>query len=166
VRIAVVDASPLINLDHLGLLIRLPAFFDIIYVPREIHTEVCRKSRFRYRLGKLYREGRFVKCVAANESNLQLLLDDPDMDRGEAEALTQAQEQEARFFIGDDAPARRIAERMSFTPVGTARLIFRLHLEGYAENPWKLIRRLRRDLKFRISDSLVLEAQDRAPEPI
>jgi hypothetical protein len=56
-RIAVVDSSPLINLVHLELADTLHLYFDTIYVPRMVHGEVNRKSRFRYRLNRCTPKG-------------------------------------------------------------------------------------------------------------
>jgi predicted nucleic acid-binding protein len=96
-RIAVVDASPLINLTHLNLARDLALFFDRVYVPRAVQEEVNRKGRFRYRLNKLYKTGFFVRCLTADRFNVQLLR--AELDKGESEALIQAQEKQAPYFI-------------------------------------------------------------------
>ena len=103
-RIAVIDSSPLINLTHLGLARDLAWYFDLVYVPRSVQLELNRKGKFRYRLNKLYKTGIFVRCVAADATNVQLLR--AELDAGEAEALIQGQEKQAHFFIGDDKRAR------------------------------------------------------------
>jgi predicted nucleic acid-binding protein len=163
-RIAVADSSALISLTHLNLTRELSLFFDRVYVPRSVQRELARKGRFRYRLNKLYRTGFLAPCKAADAWNVQLLRD--ELDAGEAEALIQGQEKEARFFIGDEKRAREIAERMGRKPVGTLRLLARLNLEGRAPELWSLVRVLRRDLNFRVSDDIVQQAIDIAAEPI
>ena len=163
-RIAVVDTSPLINLTHLDLALDLALFFDRIYVPRAVQKELNRKGRFRYRLNKLYSAGFFTRCMAADTFNVQLL--QAELDRGEAEALIQAQEKQALYFIGDERRARVIAARMGRTAVGTLRLLARLNLEGRAPELPGLVRKLRRDLDFRASDEIVQQALDLAAEPI
>lgn len=45
-RIAVIDASPLINLTHLNLATDLSLFFDRVYVPRAVQKEVNEKGDF------------------------------------------------------------------------------------------------------------------------
>ena len=161
---AVIDSSPLIGLTHLDLALNLSLFFHPVYVPRSVQREVNRRSRFRYRLRKLYQTGLFVPCRAADRINVDLLRQ--DLGEGEAEALVQAQEKQARFFIGDDQRARQLSGNMGLVPVGTARLLARLHLEGYAEETGVLVRKLRRDLRFRIADSVLDEAVARAGEPL
>jgi predicted nucleic acid-binding protein len=163
-RIAVVDTSPLINLTHLDLAGDLPLFFDRVYVPRAVQKEINKKGRFRYRLNKLYRTGFFTRCTTADAFNVQLL--QVELDKGEAEALVQAQERQALYFIGDEKRARTIAERMGRRPIGTLRLLARLALEGRAAELPNLVQVLRRDLGFRASDEIVKQAVDLATEPI
>ena len=163
-RIAVIDSSPLINLTHLDLARDLALFFDRVYVPRAVQEEPNKKGRFRYRLNRLYRAGFFTRCMTADIFNVQLLR--AELDRGEAEALIQAQEKQALYFIGDERRARKIAARMGRKAVGTLRLLARLNLEGRAPEISGLVRILRRDLDFRVSDEIVQQAIDLAAEPI
>ena len=90
----------------------------------------------------------------------------PPLDRGEAEGLVQAQENEVGFFITDDLDARKISEKRGLTPIGTARLLARFHLEGHAEDVNLLVQKLRADLHSRISNAVVEEAQAIAHLPI
>jgi predicted nucleic acid-binding protein len=163
-RIAVVDTSPLINLTHLDLARDLALFFDRVYVPRAVQEELNKKGRFRYRLNKLYRAGFFTRCVTADTFNVQLL--QVELHKGEAEALIQAQEKQALYFIGDERRARMIAARMGRKTVGTLRLLARLNIEGRAPELPGLVRVLRRDLDFRASEEIVQRAIDLAAEPI
>jgi predicted nucleic acid-binding protein len=94
---------------------------------------------------------------------VQLL--EAELHKGEAEALIQAQETQATYFIGDDRRARRIAARMGRKAVGTLRLLARLGIEGRAPELPGLVRVLR-DLDFRVSDEIVQRAIDLAREPI
>jgi predicted nucleic acid-binding protein len=156
-RIAVIDSQVLINLVHLHLAEKLVFYFDAVYVPRRVQEEVNKKRRFRrLHLSRLFRRGLFRRCAFADETNVRLLI--PPLDRGEAERLVQAREREVKFVITDDLDARRISERQGLTPIGTARLLARLHLEGHAEDAKLLVYKLRRDLRCRISDVVVEEA--------
>jgi predicted nucleic acid-binding protein len=89
-----------------------------------------------------------------------------ESDNGEAEALIQALEKQALFFIGDERRAGAIATFMGRTAVGTLRLLARLHLEGRTPELRGLVRMSRRDLDFRVSDEIVQQAIDLAAEPI
>jgi len=163
-RIAVVDASALINLAHLDLASELALFFDTVYVPRAVQEEVNKKGRFRYRLNRLYSMGFYARCITADPYNVRLL--QAELHKGEAEALIQAQEKQALYFIGDERRARAIAARMGKRAVGTLRLLARLNLEGRAPELPSLVRRLRRELDFRTSDEIVQQAMALAAEPI
>jgi len=163
-RSAVIDSTPLISLVHLELAEELRLFFETIYVPSAVQEEVNKKQRFRYRLRKLYRSGAFERCASADATGVQLL--EAELDRGEAEGLIQAQEKQARYFIGDDKRARDTSVGYGLIPVGTARLLARLHLEGQADDPTALVRKLRRDLDFRITQQVVDDAIALAPQPI
>ena len=168
-RTAVIDSSPLIYLVHLELAKSLSQFFDVIYVPRTVQAEVNKKGRFRYSLNKLYRTTAiFRRCVVADKFNVHLHAGPggTGLNEGEAEAIVQAQERGAKALIVDEKLARKIGNRMGIKPVGTARILARLHLEGFADDPRRLIRKLRLDLECRITDSVVEEAVARAHEPI
>lgn len=160
--IAVVDSSPLINLVHLQLAEALQFYFDRIYVPRMVHTEVNRKSKFRHRLRKLYSKGIFKRCLVVELVSVRLL---DELEEGEAEALVQASERGAAVFIGDDKDAREMSERRGLRPVGTVRLLARMHLEGLAGETKSLVRKLRQDLNCRISDQVVRDAIEFAEMP-
>lgn len=155
-RIAVIDSSSLIALAHLQLAQAVALFFDVIYVPAAVQREVNRKQRFRYRLAKLYKGGIFQRCSLASKDRVELLT--VELHQGEAEALVQAQERAASYFIGDEKRARQIGEAQGLKPVGTLRILARLHLQGQAAPTNALANKLRKDLKFRISDEIVEQA--------
>ncbi len=168
-RIAVVDSSPLIALAHWGLAQEISQFFDKVLVPRAVQREVNKKARFRYRLNRLFATGKFERCAVADPGNVQLLQE--GLNEGEAEALSQAQERRSKeeaelFFIGDERQARDRCQQLKLKAVGTVRLLARLNLDGFADSPAALVRKLRRDLRFRVSEEVVREAIALAAEPI
>jgi predicted nucleic acid-binding protein len=163
-RVAVIDSTSLIALVHLNLARQLSLFFDIVYIPRSVQGEVNRKYRFRRRVQKLYRTSVFRKCLTADTIRVKLLT--INIDEGEAEALVQAQERSATFFIADEKKARDFGERQGLKPVGTVNLLARLHLQGQANELTVLVRKLRIEIGFRVTDAIVDEAIRRASEPI
>ena len=163
-RIAIIDSSCLICLVHLNLASRLALYFDVVYVPRNVQIEFNRKHRSRYRLNKLFETGVFRKCMCKDETNFRLLT--TEIDPGEAEGLVQAQEQGAEFFLVDERKAREIGLRQGLTLYGTLRLLARFCLEGYAEDIWVLVRKLRRERDFRVGDGIVRKAIASAETPI
>ena len=169
-RIAVIDSSALINLVHLDLAAKLSLFFDVVLVPSTVQREVRKKGRFGRRLNKLYAVGPFERCRAADRTNIALLRIEK-LDEGEAEALTQAQEKQAKveaslYLIVDEKLAREKCATVGMKVVGTVRLLARMYRQGDAEEPEALVRRLRRERRFHVSDQIVREAIAMAPEPI
>jgi predicted nucleic acid-binding protein len=163
-RIAIIDSSCLICLVHLNLASKLALYFDVIYVPRNVQIEFNKKHRSRYQLNRLLRGGVFQKCMFKDEANFQLLT--LDLDAGEAEGLVQAQERGAEFFLVDERKAREFGVRQGLTPYGTVRLLARLCLEGYAEDMWALVRKLRAERHFRVGDEVIRSAIASAETPI
>lgn len=163
-RIAIVDSSCLINLIHLDLASKLILFFDRVYIPRNVQAEFNRKHRARYRLNKLLRAGFFEKCTCKDETNFRILRF--EVDPGEAEALVQAQEKGAEFILVDERRAREIGIRRGLTPCGTVRLLARLCQDGHADDTWMLVRKLRKELRFRVGDDVVEKAIASAEAPI
>jgi predicted nucleic acid-binding protein len=163
-RTAVIDSTPLMCFVHLDFVRELSHFFDVIYVPRSVHMEVNRKGRFRYALRKLYDAGLLHRCATADRTNLDLRR--LELGDGEAEALVQAQERHADFFIGDDKRAREIAEAQGLKPVGTVRILARLELEGRGDKTKSLVKKLRTQFDFRVSDEIVAQAIAMANEPL
>lgn len=163
-RTAIIDSSCLICLVHLDLASKLALYFDVVYVPRSVQLEFNRKHRSRYRLNKLFDAGVFQKCMGKDETNFRLLT--AELGAGEAEGLVQAQERGAEFFLVDERKAREVGVRQGLTSYGTLRLLARFCLEGYAEDIWGLVRRLRRERHFRIADEVVRMAIASAEIPI
>jgi predicted nucleic acid-binding protein len=163
-RIAIIDSSCLICLVHLNLASKLAIYFDAVYVPRNVQIEFNRKHRSRYRLNKLLKEGVLRRCICKDETNFRLLT--AELGAGEAEGLVQAQERGAEFFLVDERKAWEIGARQGLTLCGTLRLLARFCLEGYAEDMWDLVGRLRRERNFRVNDGLVRKAIESAETPI
>lgn len=59
--------------------------------------------------------------MVADMTNVRLLM--AQLHEGESEALVQAEEKAAEFFIGDEKDAREIGRLKGFKPVGTVRLL-------------------------------------------
>jgi predicted nucleic acid-binding protein len=126
--------------------------------------EVNKKQRFRHQLNKLYGTRLFQRCYAANRTNVLLLM--PQLEEGEAESITQAQEKGADRVILDEKKARAVASNMRIQPVGVARLLFRLERDGHIADAEMLIKKLKKELRFRISENVMKEARFKAEEPI
>lgn len=163
-RHAVIDSSSLLAITHLSLSTELSLFFDVIVVPRQVQVELNKKHKFRHRLNKLYDTRIYKRCLGADRTNVRLLM--PPLNEGEAEGIIQAQENGIDHVIFDEREARKIATRMGITTIGVARLLFRLERDGQIEDADKLIKKLEKELKFRISQEVVEEARIKSDEPI
>jgi predicted nucleic acid-binding protein len=160
----------LINLAHLEVAGKLALFFDAILVPSAVQREVRKRGRFGRRLNRLYAMGLFKRCRVADKPNVDLLRIEK-FHEGEAEALTQAQEKQAKqeaslYLIVDERRAREKCAMVGMKAVGTVRLLARLNRQGDAEEPKVLVRKLCRDLGFRVSGDVVEKAIGMAEEPI
>jgi predicted nucleic acid-binding protein len=162
--IAIIDSSCLISLVHLDLASMLTLYFDVVYVPRSVQIECNRKHRSRYRLNKLFEAGVLHRCIYKDETRLRLLT--VRLGPGEAEGLVQAQERGAKFFLVDERKAREIGERQGLTLYGMVGLLARFCLEGYAEDIWGLVGKLRAERDFRVADEIVRKAIASAEIPI
>src|SRR5258708_23338668 len=94
--------------------------------------------------------------MCKDETNFRILRF--EVDAGEAEALVQAQEKGAEFVLVDECRAREIGVRQGLTPCGTVRLLARLCRDGHADDTWLLVRRLRKELRFRVGHDVVENA--------
>jgi predicted nucleic acid-binding protein len=77
-----------------------------------------------------------------------------------------ANEEATLFFIGDEKRARDKCQTLGLLAVETVRLLARLNRQGDAEETKALVRKLRRDLQFRVSEQVVEEAIRMASVPI
>jgi predicted nucleic acid-binding protein len=161
-RIAIIDSSCLICLVHLNLASKLALYFDVIYVPRNVQIEFNRKHRSRYRLNKLFEAGILRKCMCKDETNFRLLT--AELDAGEAEGLRR--NGEPSFSSSMSGGHREIGMRQGLILYGTVRLLARFYLEGYADETWELVRRLRKERFFRVKDEVVRKAIASAEIPI
>jgi predicted nucleic acid-binding protein len=94
---------------------------------------------------------------------VNLLLD--VLDEGEAEALVQASTVGAAVFIGDEKAGRTMSLNRGIRPIGTARLLARLHVEGLAADAMTLMKKLKRDLGCYVADRIVHDAISDASKP-
>ncbi len=59
-----------------------------------------------------------------------------------------------------------MATRQGLILVGTVRVLARLSLEGFAHETKVLVNKLRKDLKFRVSEEMIAAAVAEAANPI
>lgn len=148
-RIATIDASPLIALYDLDLLDKVSMLFHRIHIPGAVKREISRKRLAqRHKIAALLRaSGLFQRCQVGNSLRIDLLvprkLGKPYAHRGEAEAVIQAWELEA-WVIVDDPLGRKWAQGHSLKYHGTVWILEQLRLIGVIAELRPLFETLRR----------------------
>lgn len=104
----VCNSSPLIGLEQIGELNLLNALFDTIIVPPAVVHEVTPSVS----LPEWINERALVQ-------NIGPLIMKASLGQGESEAISLGLESDARLIILDDRPARRLAQSLSLSVVGT-----------------------------------------------
>lgn len=150
-RLWVVDTSPLIflaKLDRLDLLRRgaeqivvPPAVFREIDEYPDSASESIDKAKTSWLSMRAVEDRRLVDVLMA------------DLDAGESEVIALALELEAERVILDDLDARRLAQRLGVSPVGTLGLLLAAKLRGELQSLRAEIDRLLQ-AGFRVSPTL------------
>ena len=136
------DSTCLIGLERIYALDVLPALFDPIVVPHEVH------QGFGIVLPWLHVE---VPSNEALVTSLKLVIDD-----GEAEAIALAYEKSWRVIL-DDGHARKVAARLGVTMIGTVGVLIQAKRQGLIPLLKPLLEQLAAN-NFYISDVLKEEA--------
>lgn len=136
------DSTCLIGLERIRALEVLPALFDSIVIPHEVHRE------FGIALSWLHVES---PSNVALVTSLKLVIDD-----GEAEAIALAYEKGWRIIL-DDCHARKVATRLGVTMIGTVGILIQAKRQGIIPALKPLVEQLAEN-NFYISDELKEEA--------
>lgn len=124
---AIADSGPLICLARIGQLELLPRLFFKILIPPEAWNEVTVRGH-----------GLPGAYEVSQATWLTIQAPDPQLvrplsilvDGGEAEAIALAQTTAGCTILLDDARARRIAERLNISQIGTIGLLLRAKRQG------------------------------------
>ncbi len=115
----VTNTSPLIGFAILGQLELLPLIFDEIYIPQGVFEEASAWGKPYSKQLKIFATDR-IKIVQ-NKIAVQLL--SKDVDKGEAEVIALALEDEINNVLIDDVKGRKIAKLHGLHPIGTIGII-------------------------------------------
>lgn len=157
----VVDTSPLIFLAKLDRLDLLKKGADHVVVPQAVLREVSEQQDSASRAV----EAATRSWLSAREVRDLRLVDVlmADLGPGESEVIALALEMKAERVVLDDLDARRFANRVDLSPVGTLGLLLAARLRGELPSLRTEIARLRH-AGFRVGQTLALELLNAAGE--
>lgn len=112
-RTAILDSDVLIEILNHSLERKLSLLFSKVYVPMDVKREQV-KQRRRRRLANLFRSGIFHRCKARDQVRVDLLVLGK-LDRGESEAIVQAQELNIEAILTNDKKAQKMARLHNVT---------------------------------------------------
>jgi hypothetical protein len=123
------DASTLILLARIDLLeLFLSTFQGRVAIPEKVKSEVCIQGREEMPLVvNLIKKGKIEIMTANNTRQKRKLMDDFNIDEGEAEALLLAVHTGAGFIATDDRNAIRAAKLLKIDFVSAIGFLIRVH---------------------------------------
>ena len=137
----IADTSPLIALERIDLLSIICKIYSDVIIPEAVIKE----------FGNLSLPCCSVKKVEGNL--LKLLVADLNLGKGEAEVITLASQTGLKVII-DDSRARRIAENMGLTVIGTIGILLKAEKVGLIASANIKIKELR-SKGFYVADELL-----------
>ena len=123
------DASTLILLARIGLLeLFLSTFQERVAIPQKVKSEVCIKDREEKPLvDSLIKQGKIEILTPKNPRQKRKLMEDFNIDEGEAEALLLAIQPWAETIATDDRNAIRAAKLLKIDFVTAIGFLIRAH---------------------------------------
>jgi len=116
-ELVVSNSGPLITLATIGRLDLLKSLFERIAVPQAVYEEVVIQGQGEPG-SKEVAEAEWIHTVPVQDRLAVNLLQE-SLDTGESEAIVLGQELNARYILLDDALARRKADLIGLSVVGT-----------------------------------------------
>jgi predicted nucleic acid-binding protein len=152
----IVNSSPLISLDRIGLLDILGRLGRKVVIPRGVLDEIARGPA-------PITPNRLAIHQTVDISAIDPIVAGWDLGRGESEVLTWAASQRQALAILDDLAARRCAASLGIEPHGTLFVLLEAKKAGIVPAVAPLIELARAKGLF-VSDSLVVKVLRRAGE--
>ena len=162
-RPVVADTGPLIALARVERLELLPRLYGRVIVPPTVHAELALDSD---RPGARVLAGAFNAGWITIETVMDSVLG-RELARllgpGETEAITLAEQEDARFLLVDDARGRRIARSREISVVGVASVILAAKSRGEVAAVGPILEALS-NTGYRLSPRLIAGVLARAGE--
>jgi predicted nucleic acid-binding protein len=156
----VVNATPIIALALVGRLNLLQQLYGEVVVPPAVRDEVLAGGQGAVGSAQM-RQATWIRTVTLQDPQRADLLS--DLDRGEAEVLSLAQELGADLVIMDERLARRHAKRVGLRLTGTLGVLLKAKSLGFVPTIAPLIDQLREG-GIHLSDAVVAETLELAGE--
>jgi predicted nucleic acid-binding protein len=161
VAIVVSDTSPIRALCHLNLLDLLERLYGRVYLPEDVADELNHAShRF-----AAFDPSIYAFLIVESPSNSARVAElEQTLDRGEAAAIILALERSADYVLMDERAGRRVAHQLGLTVIGVLGVLAEAKNRKLIPALRPLIERLRTELSFHISATLVAEILKNAQE--
>ena len=156
------NTSPLLNLAIIGQLHLLFQQFDKVVIPTAVHRELQLETNLpgTYPLQQAIIDGYLQVSEVKNIHLVQVL--QIDLDKGEAEAIALALENNTKRILLDETDGRLAAKLLNLQPTGVLGILLRAKKSGKISDIEPLINKLRNDAGFFIAaqlyDQILLEA--------
>ncbi len=159
-RLVVVNTTPIIALSLIGQFDLLQKLYGRVSIPAAVRVEVLAAGASGVGVREL-RESAWVDVVSLQDPSRADLI--ADLERGEAEVIALAQEQDAGLVIIDERLARRHAKRLGMRLTGTLGILLKAKQLGMVGAIEPLIEQLRQS-GIRLGDDLIAEVLKLAGE--
>ena len=149
--IVISDTTPLSSLIQLDRLFLLKNLFSRILIPVEVAEELFQNLHLKSII--ISNESWIEICTVKNISQQSELI--KLLDKGESAAISLALERHANIVLIDERKGKQIAERYGLETTGTLGILIKAKQIGLLEKIRPDIFRLKNELNFWISDSLI-----------
>ena len=122
------NSTPLIHLARIGQLDLLRDFFGKVMIPPAVYEE-CVVQGKAYRDAQLIAQAEWLEIKPVSDSHLVILLN-AELDRGEAEAIALALQQEADLLLLGDSEGRHKARLYGLKYTGTVGILLKAKHNG------------------------------------
>lgn len=150
--IVVSDSSTLVSLAAIEQLHLLQDFFGRVVLPGAVLNEVLAGGEGRPGFQEITASKWLEVMPVQDRSALSAL---EHLDPGEAEAIVLAQELQADLLLMDELDGRQAAKERGLQIIGVLGLLSRAKREERISAVKPLVQRLRVEMRFRISESLL-----------
>jgi uncharacterized protein len=158
--IVISDSSVFVALQHLKLISLLPGLYSTVILPNAVHEELVE--------GKIFSnpeiealEFLHTYTVINKEKTTELC---KILDRGEAEAIVAYIECNADLLLIDELDGRREAMKLGIAIKGTLGILADAKSKGLIQEVMPLIKILKNELRFRISEDVEIKILRQANE--